>query len=376
MYEKAVGVKYDIDRYLGSYIAAAQKAICELTADELNAMKYDKPCCSYKDQLQKGLFLKFCLENIDCYTDDEKNKIISLANRFSQNCSSCTVTQEEIDAFGETDLGKDLKKKYSIDPDVQAFLDETLITDDVIVNALITLVKQLKEQELWSKMYAIYPFVGGSLTTKAYNLRDVSTHTIGWGTGAIDDPKGVDFDGTTSAYGDTNLNFKTLGYSTIENMHISFYTPDDRALVRSNPWGAIQEFGYSDDRISFTFDPLPQNYFVDMWADNNTSSRLAVTPGTDNGDKGFYVVTTASATDLRIRHDKVQTGSFTSTRDANPVPDLDLYIGNVNIDNTTDPSILNTRVLGFVTVGQNLTNTEADKLDDIVSLFNTALAKK
>jgi hypothetical protein len=113
MLEKAVAVNYSSDQFLKSYLATAQKAVCLLASEYDTAAKYDKPCCTYDERVKKGLFLKFVLENIDCYTTDEKNKVISIANRFAQNCGYCTVSQSEVDAFAATSLGQSLVTKFN-----------------------------------------------------------------------------------------------------------------------------------------------------------------------------------------------------------------------------------------------------------------------
>jgi hypothetical protein len=59
-----------------------------------------------------------------------------------------------------------------IDPDAQAFLTATGITDPTITSAIDTLVLDLKAASLWTKMKALYPFVGGTSTTHKYNLVD------------------------------------------------------------------------------------------------------------------------------------------------------------------------------------------------------------
>jgi len=373
-----VGVNYNIDQYLGAYIAAAQKAICNLTAEANTAAKYDKPCKSYDERIQEGLFLKFCLENIDCFADNEKNKIISKANRFAQNCGFCTVSQSEINAFAETDLGVKLGNKFELDADVKAFVDAASIKDSSQIKALSDLVKSLKDENLWSKFHVIYPFVGDDLTAKSYNLKDAAKHTINWGSGAIYDSKGVDFDGSLNSYGDTNMNFHDLGYTTIQDLHVSFYTPDDRdTAVRCAVWGAVDDISAASDRITMVFDSaaLGGYYFVDFWADNDSASRLSVGAGTDPGDKGFYIVSTSSASDLRIIKDKSIKASFTSARDIDPTPDLDLYIGTINWDDTINSSVPSTRKMGFFTAGTNLTNTEANKFSDIVMIYINALSR-
>lgn len=58
-----------------------------------------------------------------------------------------------------------------IDP-AQAFLTATGITDATITSAINTLVNDLIGYGIWDKIFAIYPFVGGTATTHKFNLKD------------------------------------------------------------------------------------------------------------------------------------------------------------------------------------------------------------
>ena len=60
----------------------------------------------------------------------------------------------------------------SLDPNAVAFLVAAGITDPTITAAVDMLVKTLKSYSLWSKVYAMYPFVGGTSTTHKFNLKD------------------------------------------------------------------------------------------------------------------------------------------------------------------------------------------------------------
>jgi hypothetical protein len=92
--------------YIGTYLAV-RNALVDAEAKIDLAKKYDKPCCDLEKSQSKGLFLLWCLENIDCY-DESVDKVVSIANRWSRNCANCSVTQAEIDAFLLTEKGKEL----------------------------------------------------------------------------------------------------------------------------------------------------------------------------------------------------------------------------------------------------------------------------
>jgi hypothetical protein len=110
-----VAAKYSIDDFFRTFLAL-RKAIVQYDKDRINSSKYDTPCHTLAENLSLSTFMLFCLNNIDCYTDVEKEKVISKANRVAKNCVSCgTVTQDEIDAFSRTELGYDLRIKASLD---------------------------------------------------------------------------------------------------------------------------------------------------------------------------------------------------------------------------------------------------------------------
>ena len=59
-----------------------------------------------------------------------------------------------------------------LDLDALAFLTAAGITDSTIISAINTLVVSLKNFGIWTKMRAIYPFVGGTALTHKWNLKD------------------------------------------------------------------------------------------------------------------------------------------------------------------------------------------------------------
>jgi hypothetical protein len=60
----------------------------------------------------------------------------------------------------------------AFDPDAQAFITAAGITDNTQKTAINTLVVDMKGFGIWTKMKAIYPFVGGTASTHKWNLKD------------------------------------------------------------------------------------------------------------------------------------------------------------------------------------------------------------
>jgi hypothetical protein len=99
-------------------------------------------------------------------------------------------------------LGSTLAWQYSsIDPDAEAFLIATGITDPTITSAINTFVIQIKSDGIWDKCNPIYPFVGGTATTHKFNLKDPrdldAAYRLTYFGGLTHDSNGVKPNGTT-----------------------------------------------------------------------------------------------------------------------------------------------------------------------------------
>jgi len=100
----------------------------------------------------------------------------------------------------------------SYDPDAQAFFTASGLTGATNLTAVNQLVLDLKAANIWTKMKAIYPFVGGTAALHKWNLKDPQdtnaafrlTFNGGWthsATGAL--PNG------TNGYANTFFNLST-----------------------------------------------------------------------------------------------------------------------------------------------------------------------
>ena len=100
----------------------------------------------------------------------------------------------------------------ALDADATAFISAASITDTAKKAAVDALVTDLKAANLWTRFYAIYPFIGdsGDGVANSYNLRDTGAYRITWTGSPTHDANGVT--GVVStAYGNTGINLNTLG---------------------------------------------------------------------------------------------------------------------------------------------------------------------
>ena len=156
-----------------------------------------------------------------------------------------------------------------IDP-VAAFLTATGITDATIISALNTLYADLVTYGLWSKMIAIYPFVGGTAATHKFNFKNPQDTNAafrlsfigGWthsSTGAL--PNGV------NAYANTFL-------SPSQTNYLNFAYGD---YLRTNSDGVFSEMGLDTSGSAVYFYPRLANglyirYVANEFGTSNTNS--------------------------------------------------------------------------------------------------------
>ena len=72
----------------------------------------------------------------------------------------------------QTTLGRQIGSPIVSDTDAQTFINAAGLTDLGQANAVNTLVVDLKAAGVWTKMKALYPFVGGTATAHKFNLKD------------------------------------------------------------------------------------------------------------------------------------------------------------------------------------------------------------
>jgi hypothetical protein len=113
----------------------------------------------------------------------------------------------------------DISGLPTTDPDAQAFITAAAITDPTQQAAINTLVVDLKGYSIWTKMKAVYPFVGGTATSHSYNLRNTAQYQINWNGGQTHDANGY----TPGVNGYGNTGFATNLFTSANDFGLSTY---------------------------------------------------------------------------------------------------------------------------------------------------------
>jgi hypothetical protein len=247
------------------------------------------------------------------------------------------------------------------DPDAQAFITAAGITDNTQKTAINTLVVSMKGFGIWTKMKAIYPFVGGTASTHKWNLKnpldtDAAFRLVfngGWthsSTGAT--PNG------TNAYADTKFN-PLISSASQDNKHLCSY-------IRTNASGCLIgafQSSISPQRADLIW-RFGLNYYFNLSAAPTTISSTATS--------GFHLSyrNNASNSKYLLNNNAIQTITQTSAGN----PNLLLFIG-VRNDGGSVFSYSNNQI-AFSSIGDGLLDSEAANFYTAVQAFQTTLGRQ
>jgi hypothetical protein len=100
------------------------------------------------------------------------------------------------------------------DPDATNFFLRANISDVAQQDAVIGLALALKAANVWPKMRALYPLVGGTAAAHAQNLKSAS-FSITWNGGITHSANGIKSDGAWQTYGMTTLNLNVMAPGSV-----------------------------------------------------------------------------------------------------------------------------------------------------------------
>jgi hypothetical protein len=243
------------------------------------------------------------------------------------------------------------------DTDAQAFFTAAGITDVGQKNAVNDLVLSLKADSLWTKLTAIYPFVGGSASSHAVNLKSPGTYDLTFYGGITHDSNGITGNGTTG-YADTGLKPTNLG---LDSAHISAYI---RTNTNANiiDVGSTNASGSQDD-----FQIIPR------WSDGVNYSILnakGVAGFSQARSDAFNLITRTSSTGFNYFRNTSKT-AVTKTSDTRN--NFNIYIAARNNANTAE--WYSNRNISFVSIGDGMNDTDAANFNTHITTYQTALSR-
>jgi len=250
----------------------------------------------------------------------------------------------------------------SYDADAQAFFTAASITDTTQKSAVNQLVLDLKSYNIWTKMKAIYPIVGGTASTHKWNLKDPrdldAAFRLTFATGMTHSSTGMTGNGT-SGYANTFLNPQSY-YST--NIHLSFYS-------RTSVVGSVVEIGSSTISGATNYNQLRNA--VNVVFGQTTNGLVNYLSLTDAS--GLYLAVKASNSSRRIFRNGTLNNSTTTT-DSNPLSSNNITICAANNNGVVE--FYSLKQCAFASIGDGLTDTEAANFYTAVQAYQTTLNRQ
>lgn len=252
----------------------------------------------------------------------------------------------------------------SFDADAQLFITNAFITDPTQQTAVNNLVIALKGYNIWTKMKALYPFVGGTATQHKFNLKnpldtDAAFRLVfngGWThstTGAL--PSG------TNGY--ANTFYTPLINGQLDSAHISYYSRTNVGPSDAIDMGALTAIPgqYHHMHIRLGSD------LIYGLINTNTAATLS-----NNISQGLFLSSRITSTTTSLYRSSTKLG--TVNLNSSIRPDVSIYLGAGNVTNA--PTQYSNKQTAFNSIGEGLTDTEAANLYTAVQAFQTTLGRQ
>ena len=246
----------------------------------------------------------------------------------------------------------------SYDADALSFITAATITDTTQKTAVNTLVTDLKAANIWTKMKALYPFVGGTAAQHRFNLKDPRTvdaafylDFIGGGTHSSTGYKG----NQTTAYANT----KFTGLSN--NSCISYY----------NKYTGLD----NTNIIMGVYDPPDVNTAVISNLNGNSIFTIRSNTNTQyssTANAGFWVANRQSQTNFNAWHNGVKTGTNTTSSSASTQVQA-LFLNGYN---SGSAEYLSKSECALASISDGLTDGEATAFYTAVQAYQTTLNRQ
>jgi len=251
----------------------------------------------------------------------------------------------------------DISGAPTTDPDAQAFITAASITDPTQQSATNQLVVDLKGYSIWTKMKALYPFVGGTASSHKFNLKDprdldaaFRIQFIGGGTWSSTGytPNG------TNGYADTKLIAQN-----VLGLNSTSFGVYSRTNVNRNAPSIGNVTGGASAECSLWLSS-GGNAFLRV-NNPNVSSQAS----TDS--RGLFVANRANSTQINLQ---IRGTQYTFSQNSNSLYVNSFHLGGVN------PNFFDNKEIAFSFIGDGLTSQNMTDLNTAVVAFQTTLARQ
>lgn len=250
------------------------------------------------------------------------------------------------------------------DSDAQTFNTNAGITGTTEQSAICQLVADLKSYGLWTKMYAIYPLVGGTATTHKYNLKDPqdtnAAFRLTFVGGITHSSTGML--GAVNGYANTYVTPSTV--LNQNSTHISYYSRTSQANATACEIGTTSPGNAGGSLILVKWSDGLTYYRI-----NSLANYITVA---NSDSKGFYSSnrTASNVVNGWKNSNKVVSGTTAS----GGLSTANLIINAYNDGGSI--SFYSLKECAFCTIGDGLTDMEMQNLYTAVQAYQTTLGRQ
>lgn len=278
----------------------------------------------------------------------------------------CTVTATNV-VGSSTANSNSVTPTGSTDSDAQAFITAASITDPTQQAAINNLVTGLKTDGIWTKMRAIYPFVGGTASQHKFNLKDPRDldaafrilFSGGW-THSSNGIQGGGVNNIANTYFIPSTQFSASPFS----VHFSAYSRTSVPLL--------------PERINNDISPLTGSILYD---DNTQGDgiiyKTAVIHEDNSGNEYIYApLSGPSDTQGLFTVSRLNNSSLSLYKNSNTLANNTYTVPNLLPTSSIRVGSFSSKQYAFATIGTGLTSTDTTNLYTRVQAFNTALSRQ
>jgi hypothetical protein len=246
-------------------------------------------------------------------------------------------------------FGLPVRRPTVTDANAFNFVEAAGIVDATQQTAINNLVLGLKANNLWTKMLAMYPLIGGSAYSTKFNLKDPTLYNVQW-YGAINhDSNGVTF---TNGYGYCGVRPADTGDQN--DFHFSVYTRNTGIGSFGYIAGVSRGGTHLTEMNWFVGDPYHQINNINLGSLSLVSNTV-----------GSLLMTRTGPSTITGYNNGTQTA--TSGRAS-----TGLSTNQIMLNSNGNTSGIN---LAFATVGFKMTATDAANLHTVIQTYQTALGR-
>jgi hypothetical protein len=259
----------------------------------------------------------------------------------------------------------------SNDSDAQAFIDATGIsgTDATAIN---TLVVDLKAAGLWTEMYALWPFVGGTSTTNKYNLINPTQYSASFRGSQTFNSTGW-FNNSTDVDNGALLNFNPITQVTnLNDFGVGYYAGNATSTGTLDFGSFIPSAGNSSTYLSADLAGGTGLYISDFYSEGD--ARIITANGAGGNVIGMWSIQRTADNILKAYRGGTNIATGTNPRTNTPV-NISFALGGTTNGNDGVIGQNKDQKYQLLYMSYGLSDAQVASLNTIVTNFQTNVGR-